>query len=486
MKKHLLTLAFIVSTVFSFGQSYPGIIESKHKADLTMHPAVRLRSEEISRNKETVPLNRSALVPTSAVFGYLPYWEYPETLNYLQYDLLSHIAVFDFHLYPNGDIDFPSAWPWVDLINESHQNGVRVIATVVNFSSDEIHTILTDQVVKDNFFSNILNILVNDNLDGVNIDFEGLYTADRGELLNDFMFELSNYLHASNSDYEVSFAGPAVNWGGWDFAGLAASCDYIFIMGYNFYGGWSTVSGACAPLTGGSINITNTVLTQYAEVTNTTPEKLILGVPYYGNRWKTATPSAYSTVIEHLGQPTYTSAMNKAEQDSLLWDSYSETSWSLFDSDRYYEQTWFDTDTSLGLKYDLADNNSLKGVGMWALGYDNERSELWDELRRRYDPLSVEETFLTDFAKITLFPNPFSKSTTLEIELKTKSTVTLKVYDIQGRLIPSITTEKNLSKGIAKFAIDLSRQNNGLYFCQIWLTTNGKQYFLNKKIVKNL
>jgi len=478
-------MLLVVSCIVSFSQSLPSTIESKHKADLKLHPTARLSSENILRNEEIVSLNTSALLPTSSVFGYLPYWEYPDALEYLQYDLLSHIAAFDFHLFPNGNVDFPSNWPWVDLINESHKNGIKIIATVVNFSSDEIHIILTDQIVKDNFFTNILNILIDDNLDGVNIDFEGLYTNDRGELLNNFMLELSTYLHASNTDYEVSFAGPPVNWGGWDFAGLATSCDYIFIMGYNYYGGWSSVSGACAPLTGGTINITNTVLTQYSEVTESNPEKLILGIPYYGNKWKTAGPLAYSTVIEHLSQPTYYSAMNKAEQDSLLWDSFSQTSWSLFDSERFYEQTWFDTDSSLSLKYDLADENLLKGVGMWALGYDNERTELWDKLRRRYAPVSVEETYQTDFTSLSVFPNPFCGTTKLIIELETEAIVAINVYNIKGEIIPSLTVEKHIMAGTTNFPIDLRLQKNGLYFCQVQVITKKKQFTMNKTLVKN-
>ena len=485
MKKFFLTLAFLVFSIVSFSQSYSGVKTSKHEADLKSHPAPRLSSENIIRNEEIVSLNTSALLPTSSVFGYMPYWEYPDALEYLQYDLLSHISAFDFHLYPNGNIDFPSNWPWADLINESHQNGVKVIATVVNFSADEIHTILTDEVVKDNFFTNILNLLMDDNLNGVNIDFEGLYTADRGELLNTFMLDLSNYLHASDMGYEVSFAGPAVNWGGWDFEGLAASCDYIFIMGYNYNGGWSTKSGACAPLTGSSINVTNTVLTQYAEVTESNPEKLILGVPYYGNKWRTSSPSAHSTVIEHLGQPFYSTAMDKAEQDSLLWDAYSQTSWSLYDSERNYEQTWFDTDTSLGLKYDLADENLLKGVGMWALGYDEERTELWDELRRRYAPVSVEEALQNNFAKLSIFPNPFCETTSLIIESETDATVVINIYNIEGKIIPSLTMEKFVASGTARLPIDLNRQKNGLYFCQVQLRTKEKYFVVSKKLVKN-
>ena len=83
--------------------------------------------------------------------------------------------------------------------------------------------------------------------------------------------DLSNYVKTQLPDAEISFAGPAVNWGGWQFTGLAEACDYIFIMGYSFYGSWSTTTGPCAPLMGGSINISNTVNTQYSSVVQSHP-----------------------------------------------------------------------------------------------------------------------------------------------------------------------------------------------------------------------
>jgi len=214
---------------------------------------------------------RTPATPSAVVFGYLPDWEYHHAPQYLQYDILTHIAAFDFNVSSNGDISYPSYWPWTDVINQAHVNGVKVILTAVNFNGDQIHTIITNSDVKQNFFNNCKNIIETYQLDGVNIDFENLNTADRGIVLNNFMMDLTNFIKSEFSEAEVSFAGPAVNWGGWDLDGLAASCDYIFIMGYAFYGSWSSTSGPCAPLTGGSYNITNTVNVQYGAVTNNNP-----------------------------------------------------------------------------------------------------------------------------------------------------------------------------------------------------------------------
>lgn len=480
---------FSVFLWFSFmanGQINGNIPVSKHMADLEAHGASINRNATINTRANIIPLDISAkTTPTAVVFGYLPYWKYPYALDYLQYDLLTHIAAFDFQVSQNGDIDYPPSWPWTDLINESHENGVRVIVTAVNFSGSQIHTILTDNGVKENFFNNTLSILQQFGLDGVNIDFESISYSDRGAVLNNFMDELTYHLHEADSTYEISFAGPPVNWGGWDFEGLAASCDYIFIMGYNFWGSWSNTSGPCAPLIGGSINMTNVVLDDYGAVTENNPEKLILGVPYYGNKWKTQNEWAYSDVLDHLSQPTFLVAMNQAEQDTLLWDNLSQTSWSLNSNYGQYRQTWFDTDSSLGLKYDLAQNHMLKGVGMWALGYDGQRPELWDELRKHFgEPIFIANNELRDDNdNINIFPNPFQGTTTIEITVKNPVDISINVFDNRGRIVSVVTDNNGFNEGKHRFELDMGNCKPGLYYCRVSYKSYNKQSVSSKSLM---
>lgn len=375
-----------------------------------------------------------AAAPTRTVFGYLPYWKYPEAMDYLQYDLLSHIAVFDFTILGDGSIEWPSYWPWTDLINEAHTNGVKVIMTGVNFSSTQIHQILHSSQIQENLFQQIKSIVNAFELQGVNIDFEGIPLEDRGSVLNEFMADLTNFLHNEVPGSEISFAAPAVNWGGWDFTGLTDACDYIFIMGYDFYGSWSQTTGPSAPLSGGSYNINHTVEIEYGPISLNSPHKLILGVPYYGSYWKAVSGAPYATVIDHLNYLTYSTAMNTAQNHGIQWDTYSQTNFSSFQANNSWYQIWFDTDSSLGLKYDLAAAYNYKGIGMWALGYDGARSELWDELRRRFsDPTAVE-----DFAKnpgFQLMVSPYVGGIRLSYELDEAAVVKFCLYNLSGQLV---------------------------------------------------
>ncbi len=381
MKKAFIL--FILSLQFILAQTEPVSI---HHKDWQAHQHLGNQPSFFDPSGLNIlPLALSKKADLShTVFGYLPDWEYSNARSNLRYDLLTHIATFDFYVNASGNISNPSYWPWTDVINAAHAQGVKVILTAVNFDSDVIHTLLTNSTAKNNFFKQARDKMNTYKLDGINIDFEGLKSADRGSLLNGFMDDLTDYLHSEIPGSEVSFAGPAVNWGGWDLSGLAASCDYIFIMGYAFYGSWSSTSGPSAPLTGGSYNISNTVNTQYAAVTTNNPQKLILGVPYYGTRWKTSSGNAYASTLDYLGHPRFADAQVEVQQYGREWDSKSQTPWYNYQSGSDWYQVWYDDAASLGLKYDLAESKNYRGVGMWALGYDRSRDELWQELQSRY------------------------------------------------------------------------------------------------------
>ncbi len=377
--KTLLIVFCIFATVFP--QEYSVHKEHSERYGIKEN----LPSEFDTRGNDIIPLQFDKAKKTGTIiYGYLPDWEYPTAKAYLRYDILTHIAAFDFVVSSTGAITNPSGWPWTDVINTAHLNGVKVTLSAVNFTGNDIHTIMTDATVKQTFFNNVKSRIQQYQLDGVNIDFESLNTADRGTVLNTFMAELKTFMNANFPGKEVSFAGPAITSSGWNVAGLANSCDFIFIMGYAFWGSWSTTSGACAPLTGGTYNITNTVLTQYSTVTNTNPQKLVLGVPYYGLKWTTQTQNAHSTVINYISSTRFKDDVTLAQQYGLLWASDNQVPWYRYQSGTTWYQVWYDNDSSLGMKYALAQSKNLAGVGMWALGYDGSRNELWNELYKRF------------------------------------------------------------------------------------------------------
>ncbi|MCK9211240.1 MAG: glycosyl hydrolase family 18 protein [Ignavibacteriaceae bacterium] len=468
--KTLITILFFFYTE-SFAQSF-----SVHNTDKQTYGKIERLEANVPENQtEIIPLQFEKSELTASVFGYLPYWEYPTARNYLRYDLLTHIALFDFAADSLGNLKNPPYWPWTDVINKAHQNGVKVILSSTNFEASQMHQLLNSDSAKQNLFSNLKNKVESYKLDGVNIDFEEYYSSDRGDLLNGFMTALTNYLHTAIPNCEVSFAGPAINGSGWKLTGLANACDYIFIMGYAFAGKWSDYTGSNAPLLGGTYNITNTITKQYADVIKSNPKKLILGVPYYGNRWQTKTQEPHAAVVNYGYTTRFRDDVSLSQTYGLLWENNEKTPWYRWKlNDTTWYQVWFDNDSSLGLKYDLAKSYKLKGIGMWALGYDGSRTDLWNAIEKRFITSAVKEKKIAEpkFLLSQNYPNPFNPVTSIQYSVVSRQFISLKVYDILGNEIETLVNEEK-APGIYTIPFNLQlttinqQLSSGVYFYQL-------------------
>ncbi len=434
------------------------------------------------RGGDLIPLQKVQTGLTAAVFGFLPGNLYLKERNYIRYDLLTHIACTDFSADSLGNLKEPAYWPWTDVINKAHENGVKIIVCTSNFSESQMHYLLNSESAKQNLFVNLKDELINYKLDGVNVDFERFYPSDCGSLLNEFMAELTSYLHKEVPGSEISFDGPHYNWGGlWNFKGLADACDYIFIMGYAYAGSFSQTTGATAPMVGAIQNLKNTVMIQYGAVTKNEPEKLILGVPFYGNKWFTKTPDPHVPVVSFLSFLPYYKSIAGAEVCGLQWDDVQECPWYTWRiNDTTWCQVWFDNDSSLGLKYDLAIKYKLKGVGMWALGYEGTGPDLWNGIADHFSVTGIrhENSNLPSFDLMQNYPNPFNPSTVISYRLAADSKVLLKIYDILGRTVATLVDQEQAAGGHQE-KFDASNLSSGIYIC----TLRAGNYSTSKKMI---
>ena len=424
---------------------------------------------------DIIPLQiKQAKALSKVVFGFLPYWEYTAGAHSnIHYNLLTHIAVFNFEASSTGAITNPSGWPWTDVINAAHNEGTKVIMAVTNFSASEIHTLLTNNTSKNNLFNNIKNTISTYQLDGVNIDFEGLNISDRGSVLNNFMSDLTNYIHTNLPGKEVSFDGPAVNWGGWNLDQLTQSVDFLFIMAYDYNGSWSTTTGAVSPLIhpAGGISVTQSLDNDYSVPISNTPEKLILGVPYYGKHWKTTTSSAGSTITSYVGSTFYkTAVIDAANHGGFIWDTNSQTPWYRWNAGEW-NQTWQDNEESIDKKYDLALNKNLGGIGIWALNYDGNRSELWNLIDTKFNGLlGLDDFFIKQ--RISIYPNPAQSYLKIS-NPKNLQLTAIEIFNSYGQKIKDSNPKDKI--------IDISNLQNAIYFVNV-RDENGHQAIF--KIVK--
>ncbi len=442
------------------------------------------------------------------VFGYLPWWNYYAN-NYNHHpELINRIVVFSFEADSLGNLKPPPLWPWNDILNYELMMwplDVRVIMTVTSFNGDHINGFFRNSAIKYNLIKNIKENL--GLMSGVNIDFENLKDEDKDEAVINFMKELSDSIKQVKAGAEISFASPSYGYGLWDFNGLADVCDYLFVMCYDFYGNWSSTTGPSSPLLGQFFSVTKIFEEEYK---NVPPEKLILGVPYYGNYWKTNSPEPYaevkpfnpdSTNNDWQDFVTYDSAYTLATLHSKSWDNLSQTPYISWQENRW-NQVWFDDSVSLSLKYDLAIQKNLKGIGIWTIGYDGKREELWNLIREKMRIVSVHqnEELPRKFVLFQNYPNPFNPTTTIVYIIhpptfgdpsqernKRGELVTLKVYDILGS---EVTTLVNEVQPPGYYKVKFSVQNielpSGVYFYTLKIinsSTNSVYYSAKKMIL---
>lgn len=471
-KKNFLFLFFIAIATICFSQEYVGIHQEHKQQFGSKNQKTSISKGKISdifplKNNKTKSLNK-------AVFGFLPYWEYNAGAHTnMRYNLLSHIAVFDFKASQNGTLSNPSNWPWTDVINAAHNKGTKVIMVVSNFKKAEIHTLMSNASAKNNLFNNIKNTITTYQLDGVNIDFEGLDKNDRGDILNNFMLDLTNYIHTNLPDKEVSFDSPAVNWSGWKLKELAANIDYLMIMAYDYNGSWSTKTGAVAPLTNssGGICVERSLNRDYRDAIASYPDKIILGVPYYGRQWKTQTSAPRATIKSYVGAAFYRSSVDDAAaKGGFLFDTNSNSSWYRWQANDW-NQVWIDNEVSLEKKYDLALSKNLKGIGIWALNYDGNKTELWDLIDTKFNTTLSTNNVLSKNGVI-LAPNPTPNIVTItnpnNIEI-----LSVTIYNIYGQLVREVKSIKN--------TVNISNLKNAVYLFKLTDTNNNQQIF---KIIK--
>ncbi|KKT11682.1 MAG: hypothetical protein UV89_C0011G0004 [candidate division WWE3 bacterium GW2011_GWB2_43_22] len=162
-------------------------------------------------------------------------------------------------------------------------------------------------------------------------------------------------------------------------------------MGYDFHRPTSDTAGPVAPIGGKGVHSEydiETMLKDYLAIVP--PNKLLLGVPYYGYNWVVGEDEKYAERIDGNDNIGFSQSQSyEAIMDVLIdikpkvmWDDLGQVPYFSYISAEtgQQRQVFFENQRSLAVKYKLVKNNGLMGVGIWALGYDGGYTELWDLL----------------------------------------------------------------------------------------------------------
>lgn len=413
---------------------------------------------------------------TKRVLGWHPYWSSATGYQYYDYYTLSHIAYFSYEVdTATGGYTTIHEWNTTPLISYAHQQGTKVLLTVTNFGASRNTELLTDTVKQIFLINTLISLLKSRNGDGVNFDLESVSSTQRTNLVN-FISRAASMIKSAVPEAEISMATPAVDWSNsWNLWALSRLCDYLIVMGYDYYWSGSSTAGPVAPLTGEPYNVTKTLDT-YLNA-GVAPDKLMLGVPWYGYDWPVVSSAKKAAATGKATARVYTAADQLADKYGKVFDQTSGVPWLSYNSSSQWRQLWYDDAQSLGLKYNIVNSKKLGGIGIWALGYEGGRSEIWGKIYTSFAPYDTTVNRI-----LNIYPNPVSESATIIYMVVKRCDVQLGLFDSFGRKI-LVITNKEVEAGTYENILDVSQLSPGVYLCILKAggTTDSKKIVVMNK-----
>lgn len=325
------------------------------------------------------------------IFGFAPYWNLkklsPESLTEI-----THFAYFNLLLKEDGSLytkvnsreEDPAYTNYKRLLSGSINRGTKpLIITFMPESQNALSSMVNNDAARKQTISTIINTLSESGAKGVNIDFEPLGDIPTTTRNNFTLFikELDTSLQITSSQLSISIYGSAASRPRlWDLASLIQYADYFVVMTYDYTMPGDSSSGPNAPLRGSPDLYEHDITKNIAEITKLVPpQKILLGIPFYGYEWDTIDKSKYSPT-QAKGSVASLERVQKMLDDKtleLIWDRNSLTPYGLTEVDGKISQVYFENETSIRLKLEFVKSANLGGIAIWALGYEGDVSWLW-------------------------------------------------------------------------------------------------------------
>jgi spore germination protein len=312
------------------------------------------------------PTQQKADPAKKVVIGYYenpwpgtPEWtgSFPALTNY--HDEMTGIAPYWYTVQGDGSIASKESRQVIDFAKAKQ---LKMYALITN-KYDESDAILLNQQIRTKAITNIVKLVQDKQIDGVNIDFELLKPYHKAGL-NAFIAELYPQLKKLNKTLIVSVF-PKVDiatdvTAAYDYANLSKNVDYLQVMAYDQH--WATASpGPVAAIGWVEENIKAAIQQSGG------PQKVIVGIPAYGYDW----PDKKRTKAETV---TYTLAVNRAKKvgAEIKWENGAKVPYYTYDT----HEVWFESAESIKYKLDLVKKYDVAGIAIWRLGQEDPK--LWD------------------------------------------------------------------------------------------------------------
>ncbi|XP_046328273.2 di-N-acetylchitobiase-like [Haliotis rufescens] len=253
-----------------------------------------------------------------------------------------------------------------DVMCYAHQHNARAVI-LADFSTADLLSASKRQA----WIQTQLNTVRSNYLDGINIDFEGQIPRTRTDLrdgLNSLLKEASaafrQALPHSQVTIDVPYGPNCVYNRCYDYKTLANYVDFFFVMDYDEGGG--QYAGANS-----DYQKTRNGMRDYVAIVPA--DKLVLGVPWYGYKYAcyNVTQDGRCSVNRGIKVRSYKFKdiieLQKQTHSVRSWDTNARSPYFTYKdpASNIQYQVWYDDVQSLSLKYMVASQYNLRGVGAW-------------------------------------------------------------------------------------------------------------------------
>jgi hypothetical protein len=251
------------------------------------------------------------------------------------------------------------------VVSAARANRVRIMPLVDGESGDLIRSMMNDATRRANHVANLVKLAVDHGYDGLDIDYEHLWTAADRPGFVAFMTQLSAAMHAAGKELSMAVGAIPVDHGdnGYPYETLVSLVDTMHVMTYDFHYISNSHLGPIAPL--GWVD----AVFARAQATGH-PEKFMVGLANYaiGNGWWTSTRDALS----RCGSGYATTTTHMLTCPFGTWNAGRSPHCTTASGD-----LWFEDVASMEEKVQTAKKRGARGVTYWTVGDESRDISTW-------------------------------------------------------------------------------------------------------------
>ena len=342
-------------------------------------------------------MDKRFLREDTEVYTWYPYWMGDVWKSY-DFDLISSISFLSYNIDPKtGSYLNPAQikqWRETDLLDSAKIHKTKVLLSLALEGEENHLEFLKNEKAWTTTLDSITVLLKERDADGIEVEFIDI-PLDLEPKFLDFVAQLKENLSYRfiTKKLTLSLVIPASpDKFPFDLRKLDESVDLFIVKGLDYHEEDGTVA-AVAPLrneTAGGPSLENTLLTYLDRGLNA--EKSILALPLYGSQWSGTFDPEEGFYTTNFERKVTLSEVNRVFQskDSIykIEPTLDETTMTQYFFLEFQDNTsiegWYDDSLTLSKKMDYALVNKFKGVGLWALGYDLGKNEVWDVVAKKF------------------------------------------------------------------------------------------------------